>query len=284
MLFPARFAVALLAFASPLCLIADGVVTSNSCTLTDRSLSVPPTGPPTIHSQTDVNNCFVTSTDPTPGGGSGRAMASTSVTLHLPVSGQAATPVGASFSANASANPFFSAGLIQEVGSAQASVTVDYLFTTTGTVRPGFIQLNQSSDASVSLIRGGDRADVETANISVGPLSQTCPGSNSNPVATCSGSLVNPISVFLPTTTLPFTLGQNFLFHEDGTLDISSGGDNVENGGIRTNFTFTLFEGDGVTPVQIALATPEPDSLLLFGCGSLALLWIRRRRGIVPTP
>jgi len=39
MLFPARLGVFLLALTSPLCLIADGVVTSNSCTLTDVPLS-----------------------------------------------------------------------------------------------------------------------------------------------------------------------------------------------------------------------------------------------------
>jgi hypothetical protein len=279
MLFPARFGVALLAFASPLCLIADGVVTSNSCTLTDQSVSVPPASPPEVHSQTDVNSCFVTFTNPAIGG-PGRASASTTVTLHLPVSGQAATPVGASFSASASANPFASSGSIQEVGRAHASVTIDYLFTTTGAVRPGFIQLNQSSNSSVSLIPGPDRPDLLQANISVGPLSQTC--LTVSPTGSCSGSLVK--SAFSPTTTLPFTLGQDFLFHEGGTLDVSSFRFEIEDGAILTNFTFNLFEADGVTPVQIALATPEPDSLLLFGCGSLALLWIRRPRGIVPTP
>ena len=63
---------------------------------------------------------------------------------------------------------------------------------------------------------------------------------------------------FLPTTTLPFTLGQNFLFHEDVTLSALSFTEFDENGMELTNFTFTLFEADGITPVQIALAAQKP--------------------------
>jgi len=170
MLFHARLGVALLVFANPLCLLADGVVTSNSCTLTDIPLS----GASTIISQTGIDNCFVMSNDPV--NGNGRASASTSVTLHLPVSGQAATPVGASVLTSASANPFFSLGPVHESGSAQTSATIDFLFTTNGAVRPGFIQLNQSSVSSVSLIPGPDRPSLLGANISVGPLSQACAG------------------------------------------------------------------------------------------------------------
>jgi hypothetical protein len=276
MLFHTRLGVALLVFANPLCLLADGVVTSNSCTLTDTPLS----GASTIISQTGTDNCFVMSNDPV--NGNGRANASTSVTLHLPVSGQAATRVGASVLTSASANPFFSLGPVHEGGSAETSATIDFLFTTNGAVRPGFIQLNQSRVSSVSLIPGPDRPSLLGANISVGPLSQACAGSD--PFAACNGSLVNPMTRFLPTTTLPFTLGQNFQFHEDVALRVDSFMDIIEDGAIATNFTFTLFEADGVTPVQVAVAAPEPSSLLLFVCGSMALLWINLRRRIVPTP
>jgi hypothetical protein len=77
---------------------------------------------------------------------------------------------------------------------------------------------------------------------------------------------------FLPTTTLPFTLGENFAFHEDAALRVDSFRDILETGGVNTNFTFTLFEADGVTPVQVALAAPEPGSWVLWASGLLALL------------
>jgi hypothetical protein len=69
------------------------MVTSNSCILNDHSFV---SGQTTTLSQTGVDNCLVTSIDPA-SGEHGRATAATSVTLHLPVSGQAATPVGVCF-------------------------------------------------------------------------------------------------------------------------------------------------------------------------------------------
>jgi hypothetical protein len=265
----ARLGIVLLTFASPY-LLADGVVMSNSCILKDHSFV---SGETTTLSQTGVNNCLVTSTDPV-SGEHGQASASTSVTLHLPVSGQAATPVGASVLTFASANPFFSLGPVEESGSAQTSATIDFLFTTTGPVRPGIIQLNQSGVSSVSFAPGPDRPASQGANISVGPLSQTC-SAGSDPFASCSGSLINPMTRFLPTTTLPFILGQNFLFHEDVTLSVDSFRDIIEDGSTLTNFTFTLFEADGVTPVQIAVVVPEPASLPLWACGLFALLALK---------
>jgi hypothetical protein len=260
MTFSTWLGVIFLVLASPLYMVADGVVTNNTCTLTD----LPRSGPPAVISQTGIDNCLII-----PNGQHGRASASTSVTLHLPVSGQAATPIGASVLLGASANPI-QFGPVQEYGDAVASVTIDYLFTTAGPVRAGFIQLNQPSESSVSFVPGPDRPILQRANIAVGPLSQTCPGSY--PYATCSGSLTDPMTRFLPTTTLPFTLGQNFPFHEDVTLGVDSFQDIIENGSTLTNFTFTLFEADGVTPVEIALATPEPGSQMLSACGLLALV------------
>lgn len=59
----------------------------------------------------------------------------------------------------------------------------------------------------------------------------------------------------------------------------------IEDGTVGVNFTFRLFEADGVTPVQIALATPEPASWWFAGCGCLCLLALgRRRRNLSPTP
>lgn len=69
---------------------------------------------------------------------------------------------------------------------------------------------------------------------------------------------------FLPTATLPFTLGQNFTFHEDAALRVDSFRDILESGVVNTNFTFTLFEADGVTPV--------PASTVPWASGLLALL------------
>ena len=265
MLFPARLGVFLLALTCPVCLIADGVFTTNTCTLTD----VPLSGPPIVYSQTDPNSCFVTSLDPNFMQG-GQARASSSVTLHLPISGQASAPVGASISTLAASYPSYRLGPVGESGSAQTSVTIDYLFTTAGPARPGFIQLNQSSVSAAFFTPGPDRPSEMRASISVGPLSQNCPGSYL--YATCDGSLADPMTRFLPTTTLPFTLGQNFAFHEDAALRVDSFRDILENGSVGTNFTFTLFEADGVTPVQVLLATPEPGSAMLWAGGLLGLV------------
>lgn len=51
----------------------------------------------------------------------------------------------------------------------------------------------------------------------------------------------------------------------------------------QTTWTFELFEADGVTPVQIALATPEPGSLALWAFGLSALLAFRRKQGETPS-
>jgi hypothetical protein len=68
-------------------------------------------------------------------------------------------------------------------------------------------------------------------------------------------------------------LGQDFQFHEDMHMQASSGSIfELQDGVGIINFPFTLLEADGVTPVQIELATPEPDSGMLSAGGLLALL------------
>jgi hypothetical protein len=96
----------------------------------------------------------------------------------------------------------------------------------------------------------------------------------------CGGSLQA-----FPGQLVPFSLGENFLFHEEaGMLAATDARPSaIEDGTIGVNFTFRLFEADGVTPVQIALATPEPGSLALWAFGLSALLAFRRKQGETPS-
>jgi hypothetical protein len=266
-------------FACPLAIFADGVTITSSCSLTNYTRT--PFVPINTVSQTGAGNCSLTLVNPTQG--TGFATTQTFVTLDLPVPGNPAAPVGARISAGSAAFPStdsFSDSILQS-GSAAISLALDLTFTTAGPPRAGYIQSSQRASLGVNSSNGGDRPDSQTAGIAVGPLSLTCPGSPGTDVINgCGGSLQA-----FPGQLVPFSLGENFLFHEEaGMLTATDARPSaIEDGTIGVNFTFRLFEADGVTPVQIALVTPEPGSLALWAFGLSASLAFRRKQGETPS-
>ncbi|HMJ60159.1 MAG TPA: hypothetical protein VK493_00290, partial [Bryobacteraceae bacterium] len=201
------------------------------------------------------------------------------------VAGNPAAPAGARISASSFAFPSTDAVLDSSIqsGSAAISLALDLSFFTSGPARAGYIQFSAPASLGVNYSNGGDRPDSQTAGIAVGPLSLACPGSPGTDLRNrCGGSLQVPQGVLVS-----FSLGGNFLFHEDAAmLAVTDAGPSaIEDGTVGVNFTFRLFEADGVTPVQIALATPEPASWWFAGCGCLCFLVLgRRRRNLSPMP
>jgi hypothetical protein len=274
MTFRVALRLACFTLAGPLLIMADGVTISSSCSLTNYTRS--PFVPITTVSQAAAGNCNLTLANPTQG--IGAVGTSTFVTLDLPVLGNPSAPVGAQISASAFASPSTDSVIdtVLQSGSAAISLALNLSFSTSGPARAGYIQFSAPASLGVNYSNGGDRPDSQTAGISVGALSLTCPGSpNTDPFNFCGGSLQAPRG-----TLLPFSLGENFLFHEDAAmLAVTDARPSaIENGIVSVNFTFRLFEADGVTPVPIALATPEPASSWLAACGCLCLLLARRRR------
>lgn len=263
-------------FACPLAIFADGVTITSSCSLTNYTRT--PFAPINTVSQTGAGNCSLTLVNPTQG--TGFATTQTFVTLDLPVPGDPRTPVGAAISASVGTWPStdsFSDSVLQS-GSAAVSLALDLSLASAGPPRAGYIQLSQRASLGVDFFHGGEGVGSGGAGITVGPLALTCPGSpGTDPFNGCGGSLQG-----FPGELIPFALGENFLLHEDAealATGDARGGD-LEDSAESVNLTFRLFEADRVTPVQIALATPEPDSLVLFGCGFLALLCMARRRTV----
>jgi hypothetical protein len=79
--------------------------------------------------------------------------------------------------------------------------------------------------------------------------------------------------------------GEAFTLHEDAAISVTGDGLILENGMGGIDLHFTLLEADGVTPVQILDATPEPGTLgtiaLAFCFGGSALLrWRKRSRRV----
>src|SRR5690348_3296796 len=126
MLFPARLGVLLLALVSPLCLFADGIVSTNTCTF--RSF-VPPE---TTITRTGSESCVLQRPE-IPFGG---VRASTDVSVNLPVAGQPATPVAGKIAEDVGA-----AVDIAQNGTAETFGSIDYSFTTGGPARSGFLLL-----------------------------------------------------------------------------------------------------------------------------------------------
>jgi len=188
-----------------------------------------------------------------PSGPAGNASAGGSATLYLPVLGSPSTPVGGELDGSIAVFPHSGQALTTiNVGDAQFSISLDLSFSTSGPVRSGFIVLSRN----LTLGNGADAPDSERFNATLGSF---------NLSASQLGIGTGPPS--------PFTLGQNFLFHED--LAMQASGDShagvFESAIPHFQWTFTLFEADGLTPVQVSLATPEPRSLALSASGLLIL-------------
>lgn len=250
MLFSARRGVLLLALTSPFCLVADGVVSTNTCTF--RSFV-----PPEITiTRTGSESCVLQRPEIPVGG----ARASTDISVNLPVAGQPATPVVGKIAENVGA-----AVDIGQNGIAEAFGSIDYSFTTAGPARSGFLLLlDPGSPGRVIFGLGPDGVQIASAHIGIGPLGESCGGTRAG--ATCFGTLASAATRF------PFSLGQDFQFQEDVHMQASSTFFEIQDGFGIVNFPFMLLESDGATPVQIELTAPEPGSQILAAFGLLTLL------------
>jgi hypothetical protein len=224
-----------------------------------------------ITTTSQVNPAGSCSVSLAPPFGFGQAHANVNATLYLPVLGSPSTPVGGEIGADIGVFTGIPSPDINTVGRAEFSISLDLLFSTPGPVRSGFMQMSFIEGFGF----GTDGPDSATKHVSI--------GSSLPPPTIFPGDLLNAGT----TPLFPFTLGEDFLFHEDLAMEASD----YPNFGIfesavpKLHWTFTLFEADGVTPVQIALATPEPASWWFLGCGCFCLLAFgRRRRHLSPTP
>lgn len=189
-------------------------------------------------------------------------------------------PFSSSLSARVAALPVDGYPVLptRQTGEANATISADFTFSTSGVMRSGWIQLNQVNYAFANFFPGPDSPNTQTADVSVGGLSENCVALAS--AQTCTGNIISPITRFA------FTLGEDFHFHEDLTLDASSFPDSpvLEDGMAFTNFGFELFEGDGVTPVQM-VSVPEPATFVMLGLVLTATWgfgWLRRATSPAP--
>jgi len=235
---------------------------SSSCRIgiTDNSVSPPVS---TVISQVNpTGSCAVNSMIPS---AQGQAHANVSATLYLPVPGSPSTPVGGEIAADIGVFTGSLSPTITNFGMAQFSISLDLLFSTPGPVRSGFMQMSFIEGFGF----GPDAPDFATKHVSI--------GSSLPPPTIFPGDGLNAGT----TPMFPFTLGEDFLFHEDLAMQATD----YPNYGIfesaapKLHWTFTVFEADGVTPVQISLATPEPRSSALTAGGFLILLSSLLMRG-----
>jgi hypothetical protein len=262
--FQTRLGVVFLVSACPFLLLADGVSLSSSCSIgvTDNSVSPPLS---TVISQVNpTGSCGVNSMIPS---AQGQAHANVSATLYLPVPGSPATPVGGEVDADIGAFTGSLLPTITNIGMAQFSISLDLLLSTPGLIRSGLIRMNFVEGFG----HGIDSPSFEAEHASIGP---------SLPPPTIIPSTIINVGT---TPLFPFALGQDFLFHEDLAMQALSDSRTQffesESAMPKFGWTFTLFEADGVTPVQISLATPEPRSSALTAGGFLILLSSLLMRG-----
>ncbi|HEY6992003.1 MAG TPA: hypothetical protein VH369_26655 [Bryobacteraceae bacterium] len=197
----------------------------------------------------------MTLTDPL--GATGRAYARGSATAFLPTPGSPLMAVGGQVEGSIGVYPSGGAGSLHGGGNAEFAVSLDQGLSTSGPARSGFIRASYFG----SFGSGPDGPDAKTFDISI-------------------GSFTPSIIIGLGTYPLtPFTLGQNFLFHEDLSMRASAQPifGILESAEPRFQWTFTLFEADGVTPVQVSLvSTPEPRSWALLAVAFFIFALARR--------
>ena len=233
-----KFALSLAILVLSVPVMADSI-TSTTCTATGN----------TTVTQTSPSSCQVTLSPPF------NDVATASIS-----SAPTAAP-GSSFG-----NSFqISVNTAGNFGSTRATVqgTSSTTLSTGGAVRSGYLAFTEGMGLT------GISATFDS-NLSVGSLSQACtqfvPGAPE-----CTGSFGIPNGN--GTGVVPFTLGESFNFVQAVFADAAKGPGSIPHFEIgAASFSFTLFEADRVTPVQI-FVTPEPGSFLLLGFG-VALLFV----------
>lgn len=236
---------------------ADGITSSTFC-----STSIQVGAGETTQSMTGPIPCYVSLL---------KNSASASVDVN-PMRGSADGYIGASIAATTRPTVDYTYPLdTHGLATADATITIQYTFTTTGSVRPGYVETDVPLAQAGHVTRSnGDSDDVATVRGSIGSaLSVSC--SQFSP-GECSGSA--------PGTLFPTTLGQDFVFTEQITLDTSSSSgfmfNTIEQGAAALDLEFRLLEADGTTPVTVDLV-PEPSALALLIAAGLLLLTIGRR-------
>jgi hypothetical protein len=232
-----------------------GVITTTTCTIVANAYG-------TVAAQNNPSSCSVSydnSNDP----------AFLNGTIG-PASGNADASISGTFSATSFSFTGHENAFVRGAATALASFneTASLLLDTPGPVRPGFITFPR-------LVRPFPPPPPtgEMAQLNVGSYSAGCSANG------CSGDLAVPTA--LASVTLPFTLGEEYLFSD--TFSSSAGvnaGTSLEFGGGGTViFSYFLTDADGnvVEPFEVA-ATPEPasESLCLVGVCLLALSAKRR--------
>jgi PEP-CTERM motif len=183
----------------------------------------------------------------------------------LPASLNPSTSFGASFEifgeAGAGCTP--GCGEPNLPASASASVSWSDTIATLGPMRPGIIIL--SSVGSVNTVDGHGLFDYQVGAIHLGIFGGTSPVCPPALAAICH----------------PFELGTTFDVSMSAMASIFSLAGGGTGGGVDVGETlsFSLFEADGITPVQF-LDTPEPASLALVATGLVFVIIRRRRRRV----
>lgn len=230
------------------------VVTTTSCTILDYTSSP-------VAAQTDPTSCSVSYDNSSIGGG---------VTIG-PASGTATAMISGTFSPTSLSFTGNANGFARGSATALASFneTASLLLDTPGPVRSGFITFPRLAPPFTAPPHTG-----EQAQLNVGSHSASCFASG------CSGDLA--VRTALASVTLPFTLGEEYLFSEALSAQAAvNSGTSIEFGGGGTiNFSYFLTDADGnVVEPFIAATTPEPNPVSLCVAGVCFLALMRRRKG-----
>lgn len=186
---------------TPLSLLADGVFYTNSCLYQ----KVENNGTVTTMSQSGAVSCRV-GPPGIPNEVHAHAFVNATLPAAVPVSGkilgsvQAASDVGIDFGESTQADAF---GLL------------DYTLTTAGPTRPGLLYLAPVPALGHVTLSVGPDGPIDqnaSAHVSIGSLQETCLGTPY--FQPCSGDFASRQTYF------PFTLGQDFLFHEDARCQL----------------------------------------------------------------
>ena len=227
-------------------------VTSTFCNV---SPSQNPSDPGSI-TQSNPTECSVT-----PQNGA-RGTAHAFVSAAVSPAGSPSNSSAISISANA-----ISGGLQPSArAEADATGTVSLSLSTGGPSRPGFLVFLENITGG----NGPDPLDIATANIAIGQYSASCGAVAFN--VTCTTGNLSSFNQKLTETTLPFTLGQSFLFTGQIQLRASSLNPAIaESGQMNSSFQFRFLEADGITPVSVQGFVPEPRTTVLAAIGVLFL-------------
>jgi len=186
-----------------------------------------------------------------------------------PAAGSATAAISGTFSATSFSFTGHASGDTFGAATAQASFseTASLLLDTPGSVRPGFITFTRLDPFPPGPPTG------QSAQVNVGSYSAFCSAGG------CSGDLAARPG--LASFTLPFTLGEEYLFSETfiGSVSVNNPAQIERTAGGTVDFSYFLTDAAGnvVAPFEVATA-PEPMSLGVCALGVFLLALRMRRR------